>query len=61
MYQYFYITMLIGAILLGITGIMTGTFSKQHMKIWARITMSIAVITVMASIGFVVTLAIGGN
>lgn len=59
MYKYFYLAMLLGGILLGIAGIMVDAFSKQHMKIWTRITMSIAVITVMVSIGFVVTVTIG--
>lgn len=56
MYKYFYIIMLIGAILLGIVTLLNDVFGKRYTKIWRNIIISLAVITVVSLIGFVVTL-----
>ena len=56
MYKYFYITMLIGAILLCIANLTRSAISKRFIKIWGYITSSLAVITVVALIGFAVAL-----
>lgn len=53
MYKYFYITMLIGAILVGIISLIG---SNRPNKIWLRIMNGLIVITVVALMGFIIAL-----
>lgn len=53
MRNYFYVTLLIGAILLGIITIVSG---KRYTKTWRNIQVGFGVIIVVALIGFIVTL-----
>lgn len=56
MYEYFYITMLISAILLCLTMLASGIINKRYREIWRKIQYGMMVITVVAMIGFIVTL-----
>lgn len=59
MYEYFYLIMLIGAILLSFTTVVTCVFGKRHMGIGAKIIYGLTTITGVALIGFVVTVPWG--
>ena len=55
MYEIFYLTMLIGAILVGIINIVTSIIGKRPTKIWRYITYGLMGITVVSTICFVAT------
>lgn len=59
MYGYFYIIMLVAAILLGIAGFLFGSIGRKHPKIWGIVLTVLVVIVVAALIGFLVTLPWG--
>ena len=59
MYEYFYLAMLIGAILLCFTAAVGCAFGKKHMGIWGKMVYGLATITMVALIGFAVTLPWG--
>ena len=59
MYEYFYITLLIGAILLCLTTFVSGVISKRYKGIWRKIQYSLMTISVAALISFVATLPWG--
>lgn len=56
MYKYFYLTMLISAILLCITALTSVGKWKKHAKIWGYIFCGLAAITIGSLIGFAVTI-----
>ena len=56
MYQFFYLTTLIAAILLGIVTIVVTSIGKLHVKFWRNILIGLATIAVVSVIGFVVAL-----
>lgn len=56
MYNYFYLTMLISIILVGIITIVSLIIGKRPNKIWRYITYGLMTITVVSLIGFLITL-----
>ena len=58
MYEYFYLTVLIGAILLCITTLVSSVIAKKYLGICRKVQYGLIVITVVALIGFIVTLAL---
>ena len=59
MYEYFYLTMLIGAILSGIISFVTSIIGKRPSKFWSRAMFGLLTVAVVAFIGFAVTLPWG--
>ena len=55
MYEYFYVTMLLGLILVGIIVLTSSIMGKRPNKIWQGVMYSLLAITVVSLIGFVVT------
>ena len=56
MYEYFYLTTLIAAILSGLVSIISSIICKRPSKFWRRVIYGLLIITVVAMIGFVVTI-----
>lgn len=59
MYEYFYLTMLIGAILSGIISFVTAIIGKRPSKFWRMIMYGLLTVAVVGLIGFAVTLPWG--
>lgn len=55
MYEFFYMTLLIGAILLCLTTLVSGVIGKRYKKIWRKTQYGMIVITAVAMIGFITT------
>ena len=55
-YEYFYLIMLLGAILGGFTFVVFSTINKRPNKIWQGIIMGLLAITVISLVGFIVTI-----
>lgn len=56
MYKYFYVIMLLAAILLGIITIVSSVIGKRPAKIWRVIYIGLVVIIIVSMIGMFVTL-----
>ena len=55
-YEYFYLIMLLGAILGGFTFVVFSIINKRPNKIWQGIIMGLLAITVISLVGFIVTI-----
>ena len=55
MYEFFYMAMLLSAILAGITSLVGSAIGKCHTKVWQYIIKALLVIAVVATIGFFIT------
>ena len=58
MYKYFYITMLLSAILLGLITLVSSMIDRRPTKVWRCIYFSLVVIIVVMLIGFIITLTL---
>lgn len=56
MYECFYLTMLIGCILLGIVSFLFRPIGVKHPKVWWGIFNTLVVVVIVSAIGFIVTL-----
>lgn len=54
-YEFFYLTMLISAILVCFTMLASGVIGKRYKDIWRKIQYGLMVITAVAMIGFITT------